>query len=359
MVKFDRLYSLSNTGKIKEWDIEVVDSTITISYGYANSKKVIAKTQIRKGKNIGKINETTTSQQATMEALSKWNKKLDSGYTKDIPETNNKKLPMLALDYIKRSQDIKFPCYVQPKIDGIRAIASKNLIYSRKGKHFNFLKEITMNIPEDILLDGEIFSDKLSFQELSGLVRKKTLDTKDIQNMKLVKFIVYDIADNTEKLEFKERLKILKEFFKNDNTEDKVELLKTEICKTKDEIPLFLKKYENSGYEGLIIRNTHGVYRMNQRSKDLQKLKSFTDEEYKIVGFTEGNGIEKGLVIWICETKEGKKFNVRPKGEHEERRKLFIDANKYIGKMLTVKFQELTNDGIPRFGTGVAIRDYE
>ena len=72
-----------------------------------------------------------------------------------------------------------------------------------------------------------------------------------------------------------------------------------------------------------------------------------------------GTGLEKGCVIWICETKEKKRFSVRPVGTFEERRKLFLKAKSFIGKFLTVKYQELSDYNIPVFGVGIGIRDYE
>ena len=114
-----------------------------------------------------------------------------------------------------------------------------------------------------------------------------------------------------------------------------------------------------AGYEGVIIRNKKGLYRLATRSEDLQKFKEFEDAEFSIVGFTEGEGNEKGAVIWICETEEKKKFRVRPKGTVDDRKELFKKGQTYVGKMLTVKYQELTDEGIPRFPVGLAIRDYE
>ena len=37
----------------------------------------------------------------------------------------------------------------------------------------------------------------------------------------------------------------------------------------------------------------------------------------------------------------------------------YKNHKKYIGKMLTVRFQNLTALGVPRFPVGVVIRDYE
>ena len=62
--------------------------------------------------------------------------------------------------------------------------------------------------------------------------------------------------------------------------------------------------------------------------------------------------------MWICEDNDCR-FTVTPEGTKERRKELYKNGKQYIGKMLTVKYQELTKYGVPRFGTGVAIRDYE
>jgi len=48
-----------------------------------------------------------------------------------------------------------------------------------------------------------------------------------------------------------------------------------------------------------------------------------------------------------------------PKGTVEEKREWFRTGSSYIGKKLSVKFQELTDEGLPRFPIGIAFRDYE
>ena len=64
-------------------------------------------------------------------------------------------------------------------------------------------------------------------------------------------------------------------------------------------------------------------------------------------------------MVWIVETENGQEFRVRPEGTRELRREWFENGDDYIGEMLTVKFFELTDDGVPRFPVGIAIRDYE
>ena len=58
---------------------------------------------------------------------------------------------------------------------------------------------------------------------------------------------------------------------------------------------------------------------------------------YKITGFHEGTGDDKGCVVWECVTNDGKNFSAEPLGSRQHRRKLFKDGNKYIGNLLTVK----------------------
>lgn len=89
-------------------------------------------------------------------------------------------------------------------------------------------------------------------------------------------------------------------------------------------------------------------------------MKAFQDAEYTIVGHTDGQGVEKGLVIWTClDPKSGKTFDTRPRGTHDERRKLFNEAESHYGQMLTVRFMGLTDEGLPRFPIGVGIRAQE
>jgi DNA ligase-1 len=115
----------------------------------------------------------------------------------------------------------------------------------------------------------------------------------------------------------------------------------------------------SNGYEGTMYRTPMGPYKIRLRSKDLLKRKDFQTEEYRIVGAEEADGRDIGTVIWVVETDDGTEFRVRPRGSLEIRRKWWRDRDGYIGKRLTVRFQNLTEGGIPRFPVGIAIRDYE
>jgi len=136
--EFETLFAKDKNGKVKQWKIHVEDhgsySRIVYSYGYINGKQIEYKLDVTSGKNIGKKNETTHFEQACSDARSRWEKKqnidkyVDDLLTEEdekeiknkINEEENEKIPapMLAQDFNKHSKKIKYPCYVQPKLDG-------------------------------------------------------------------------------------------------------------------------------------------------------------------------------------------------------------------------------------------------
>jgi DNA ligase-1 len=382
---FPKLYSKSKTGKTQIWQIEVIKQSsgpaaagggetaiIRVSYGYLDGKTVVNEKEVTKGKNLGKKNETTPYQQALLDAQSTWQGKVEGGYAENLGNaqvpglaSNNAVAahktisPMLALDYHKAGKKIVFPCYVQAKLDGVRSIFFNNALTSRNGKPFTGLEHIIAELAPatkaGLILDGEVYSTKLSFQQFVGLVKKKKFTAEDKEQLKFVNLWVYDCVNDQP---FEERLATLKDFFaKNKFTQ--IHLLPTEECKKREDLKGFHDKFVLEGNEGLMVRNKQSLYQLGSRSNDLQKYKEFEDAEYPVVGFTDGQGIEKGLVIWTCKTKEGKEFHVRPRGTHEERAALFKKAQSYIGKELTVRYQELSEDNIPRFPVGITFRDYE
>jgi DNA ligase-1 len=368
MSSFHVLFGDSSHGKRKMWSVvvEARGSTgvIITTHGYEDGKKVVNERIVSVGKNIGKKNETSPLQQATLEAESLWNKKRDSGYAEEAAATASTAtaapvpLPMLAHDYNKRGKDIKFPCYAQRKLDGVRCVAVPGQgLYSRNGKAMSpHLTHIMADVDKcAVTIDGELYSDELSFQEIVGLVKKATLKEGDAEKVKKIYLYVYDIVMPGTNVERNAALDALfgKAKF------HALRKLQSDTCANLDAVKTLHAKYVAEGYEGLILRNYDGVYNIGHRSKDLQKYKEFEDAEYKVVGYREGDGVEKGCVIWTCVTAKGQEFAVRPRGTQEERRGLFLSGGSYVGKKLTVRYQELTNDGIPRFPVGIAFRDYE
>ena len=207
-MELPKLYGIPSNGKkVKQWTIKVLkgndNSVIERTHGYVGHKETITRKEITKGKNIGKKNETTTFEQASLEAQSLWKKQKQSGYTENLENTQEKSLilPMLAHDYNKRKKDIGSNIAIQPKIDGVRLVAhidpvTDNIVFtSRTGKEMNNLEHIAQDLIDNevfydkkLHLDGELFTFDLPFEEISGIFRKKTLTPK----VKLLKFHIFD-----------------------------------------------------------------------------------------------------------------------------------------------------------------------
>ena len=391
--EFPMLSNRAKTGKTMVWSITVETTAagaglIKTRHGYEGGVMTEGEKVVREGKNIGKKNETTPYEQAIVEARSTWNKKVGAGYvagsggsvsgsavaadavSKDRSAAIDVRipLPMLANKFQDRGHTIVYPCFTQPKFDGTRTVglcgmpAGRPCLYSRNRKeypHLEHIQAVLRRLPAGLVLDGELYTRDIPFQDIVGLVKKNTLKEADMASHGLIQLHVYDLVD--EGLTFEERLGVLRRLFAEHGgvMGSVVQLCVTEEISSAEGVKAKFDQYVAAGYEGVMLRNKRGRYLVGHRSSDLLKYKEMMDEEYKIIGFYEGEGDEAGCVLWECALESGKTFRCRPKGTQEERRALFKRGGDFLGKMLTVQFQELTPDGVPRFPVGLAIRDYE
>jgi ATP-dependent DNA ligase len=362
------VYKKTSTGKIQQWRawVETTDNGFLLrgESGQTDGKLIeTAGREINEGKQ-----KRSAQEQAIFEANSKLSKKRDEGYFDTIEDTGTrvKLLPMLAHPFTKRKHDITYPAIVQRKFDGVRCLAVLNSdgsvkLMSRKGKEFPHLNHIrddvaANNSSTNLVLDGELYSDTLTFQELVGLVRRVTLKEGNDEQMLEVSLRVYDCIDLGSEDDFTARYVTITRVTTGATY---LSLVENIGVSTESEIHAAQARFVEEGYEGAMVRNLTGAYAIGKRSANLQKVKTFLDDEFEIVSFTQATGSDAGTVIWECTTPEGNIFSVRPRGTREEKRIYFQNGEDYIGQQLTVRYQELTDDGIPRFPVGISIRDYE
>ena len=362
------VYKKTSTGKIQQWRAWV-ESTATGFLLKVESGQTDGKLKETAGRVIDEGKQKRTAQeQAIFEANSKLNKKRDEAYYDTIESAQNevKLLPMLAHPFTKRKHNIDYPAIVQRKFDGVRCLARLNsdgtvTLLSRKGKEYPHLNHIKADVAANnsntnLVLDGELYSDTLTFQELVGLVKRVTLKPGNDEQMLEVSLRVYDCVELNNEADFTDRYQTITNL--TDGAEY-LSLVENVGVSTESEIHAAQAQFVEEGYEGAMVRNLTGAYAIGKRSANLQKVKTFLDGEYPIVGFTQGTGGETGCVMWECQTPDGQTFTVRPRGTHEERKVLFQHGSDYVGQQLTVRYQELTDGGVPRFPVGIAIRDYE
>lgn len=362
------LFAKAKNNNIRVYQISVEDKgtyaiLITKKKTTLNGKITTDTYEYTEGVNIGKANESSYLEKSIFDARSIYKKLLDKGFTEEMPtedfntDSEGNMKAMLAHKWAPKY--VKFPCLCQPKYDGVRSLSfeasdGKIHIRSRQGKdyHLPHLEKWLSEHKELLPLDGELYNHKeLTFQDICSAVKRQSEITSKIRA------VVYDkpIAGVPNK----KRWDILLEEFKNIPNDAPYYLSTYKICHNMNEIHKYHDECVAQGYEGAIIRNMDGEYEFGFRSNNLIKLKVFTDKEFEIVDVIEATGRDAGTAIFVLKADNGSEFKAKPQGSHDLREQYFNNRNKLIGKQCTVQYQGLSDDGIPRFPSAVAIRDYE
>ena len=394
-MKLRKLYKQTTVGKTQTWEIEINDNKFRTISGQADGKKITNNWTVCEPKNVGKKNATTGAEQALKEAEAKHEKKLNAGYHLNVKNISKKRFyePMLAQDFKNKNRQkevmsglesesvVGDAVFSQPKLDGIRCVAMREGLFTRTGKEITAvphiheaLKPLFEKYP-NATLDGELYNHayKDDFNKIIHLVRKQNLTDEHLEESEeMIQYHIYDAPvigkDNpfrkggcyTEKDYFSDRTSVLDAQYVNLglDKEDCLVMVETIEIHGREQLDRCYEDYVEAGYEGQMIR-LDGPYE-NKRSPRLLKRKDFIDEEYTVLGWEEGSGNRTGTLKHLkFKNKDGREFNSNIKGTFDYLKKLLKNANDLIGKEATVKYFNLTPDGIPRFPYVIAIRDYE
>lgn len=393
--KLQTLYKVDTKGKLREWTMHIDGASFYAVKGLVDGKKTTDKPTTTIAKNVGRANATTPKEQALLEAQAKFQKKLDSGYALNEIDAQKKKFyePMLAHNYKDREDELvgKYPVFSQPKLDGIRCIVRKEgntlIGRTRNGKEIECIPHILKSLNgfflayPNAILDGELYNHDLrdNFNKITSLVRKQ----KPIKSDKMT-----DKAFDKKVAEYKERLSEAEDAIQyhvydapriNDTINEaqsfdfRIDELKAHLTQNKhivlvETLEVYSKgnlddlygQYLEQGYEGQMVRKSLSAYE-NKRSTSLLKRKEFVDAEYKVIDIEIGNGNRSGtakhLVCYCDKTK--RTFNSNIKGSFDYLKEIYDNRKEYIGQLATIKYFQLTPDGIPRFPYAIAFRNYE
>jgi DNA ligase-1 len=389
-----QLFKLSKMGKILSFHILVtidgdVNPVIVTTKGFIDGAKQQDFKPFTEGKNLGRANQTSALEQAEAEAESQYKKLLDKGYKKwpgPVVQKNPTSLrnwldtmgagtdatgklkPMLAY---KTIAPIMFPCLGNFKYDGVRCFSFIEdggiEKVSRNGKPFTHLDHLDKYLSEffgsmDCIVDGELYSHTMSFQGIISSVKRaqksnleigyRIYDVIPMGDLTMPQYQRWDLLKQVKK-----KIKAMKE----DGYKIIIEIAPYFRIEDMDDVKDLFSQAIVKGYEGAIFRNINAPYHFGHRSRNLMKYKEFLEEEFEIIGAEEATGRDAGTAVFklLTNTKPRQEFRARPMGTREEREDYLININQYIGEMGTVKFQEYTDDGIPRFPIFKAIRNYE
>ena len=276
------------------------------------------------------------------------------------------KKAMLAHKFDDKRVDWSQPVYIQPKLDGVRCLFTKDGAYSRAGNKFMNIAHIeTRLIPffnqhPDVVLDGELYNHELKndFEKIISLVRKQKPTSDDRLDAKsLVQFHVYDYFDGVIYDSYKTRMHQLgvSDIYNKD-----IKYVQAYKVNNYDESRIYHKDFLNQGYEGSIIR-LDGLYK-HGRSYDLMKFKDFSDAEAIIIGYEVGKGKREGhLGKFLMQDDEGVKFGCPPgKGyTYEDMKNMLDNINDYIGQRATFTYFQRTKAGSYRHPLFKCLRNYE
>jgi len=276
--------------------------------------------------------------------------------------------PMLAHKLDESRIDWTKPVYMQPKLDGVRCLISKDIAYSRTGKEFMNVAHIrTALLPlfkqhPNVIFDGELYNHELKndFEKIISLVRKqKPTDQHRADAKKMIQYHVYDyILDvSEEKMSYTDRLNNL---ITSDIYCDCIKYVETKRVATPAMSKVIHQENLDNGYEGSILR-TDTLYK-HGRSWGLMKFKDFSDTEATIVDYQEGKGKRTGtLGKFIMQDDDGNIFGCPPgKGyTYGDLKCMLKNIHQYMGQRATFTYFQRTKAGSYRHPLFKTLRNYE
>ena len=239
------------------------------------------------------------------------------------------------------------------KLNGNRCTYYNGEFYTRQNKKYIGLNHIKKDIEKisnakDFVFDGELIyknseglSDSSAFQKGTGIANNKS------ENKEELKLVLFDVLPREEfdnkvsKNTYKTRKQLLLDL-KQYETEN-IEIVQMFYEGTdQSEIWKWLDYCEQHDMEGCML-NLDTPYEC-KRTKSLMKIKKFYDFDLQIVGYEEGTGRNKGRLGAFVVDYNGNKVKVGSGYGDEERVNFWNNRDKYIGRVITVKYKEISKD---------------
>jgi DNA ligase 1 len=232
--------------------------------------------------------------------------------------------------------------WMSEKLDGVRAYWDGKQFFSRQGNIYHAPDWFVSGLP-NVALDGELWIDRKQFQRTVSIVRRQ--DKCDL--WKEVHFLVFDAPSTTGGFEC--RLEFLQETFRT-SQQPYARLLEHHRCKGLSQLREELARVEALGGEGLMLRQPGSTYETG-RSSTLLKIKSFRDAEAVVLSHEPGKGKFKGMLGALgVQLPDGTEFFVGTGLSDAQR-----TAPPPVGSVITFRYQELSDGGVPRFPSFVRV----
>jgi len=250
--------------------------------------------------------------------------------------------PLLLAERWDSAQDLA-GWWMSEKLDGVRAYWDGRSLISRLGNPFHAPDWFLAGLP-GTPLDGELWIGRKAFQRTVGVVRRQ--DRSD--HWREVRYLIFDAPATPGP--FEERLAFVRGHLAR-HRPPHARAHEHSCCGGPDHLKAELARVEALGGEGLMLRQPGSGYEVG-RSTTLLKVKNFLDAEARVVGHLAGAGRHKGrLGSLLVELADGTRFSVGTGLTDDER-----GAPPLVGSLITFRYQELSDGGVPRFPSYIGVR---
>lgn len=279
---------------------------------------------------------------------------------------------------------LRFPMFCSTKLDGIRAVVIDGIVYSRSLKPIRnkyvqhlFGKEEYNGFDGELIV-GDVYAKDVFQKTTSGVMSEE--GTPD------VKFYVFDMFTIEDTYTTRQTALNfhLAELDSNGFDSSNLYILETTLVEDKEQLKLLLEQERVKGGEGLILRSIDGKYKYGRSTPKEQlsvKLKFFKQDEFEVIGFEERmrnsnaltynelgyadrSSAKDGMIptdtlgSLILKYKETT-FNCGTGFNDEQRKEIWNNKNKYLGKLASIRYMEVGSKDKPRVPSFVGFRNVE
>ncbi len=315
---------------------------------------------------------------------------------------------MLTSNEQPKSEDINFPKLCSTKLDGIRVVFKDDEMLSRSLKQiqstqlqekFKHILDIASN--NRLYFDGELYAHGRSFQEITKAVMsqdiysktsiKRIMKEQDCTEIEAhawagkliddIKFHVFDCYfPEYPMYTFDRRMQTIEHLLLDNNNTIIVHQVPVESWA---DVQGRFKVALDEGYEGLMLKDINSVYKCGRttlKENTMFKVKPYVTVDMKVTGFVQATEVREGAEKKVNEL--GRSVTSKKKGDrvlvnmasgvtvdwegqelivnlsltHEERKEVWENQARYLGKYIEFKYLDVGMKDLPRHPNSIRWR---
>jgi len=260
------------------------------------------------------------------------------------------------LAFKTRSDKVQFPIYVQPKLNGVRALYLGEDQLQSRDEHLwdphvvGHLLPLLNNVAGEYILDGELYLHGMSLQQINSRIAVNRAEPHPQGRM--IEYHVFDVVADAP---MAERVDILTELMSRFDPRGKVKIVSTFLCTSEHQANCTFALCKREGYEGVMYRKVDAPYGFAEDCSNkqnrwwyLQKRKDWMDIDCCVIGLERGQGrLANTLGAFLLQAPNGAMFSAGSGLTDQQRQQYWSMSNQMVGKTVKIKFEMLSDTGVP------------